>query len=1372
MTDALNTTIIECGREQNESTLALGLDYGLNAKWNNQLKTAIFVNTGDKVSVASSSINAVGNDAGTIEMEGVPSHRDGASITDGQATMRMNEYKSADGTFYDFCPVKRTNQDRRIAPKIARHTGKKFTRCIFTNPPSLHSVGDVYDRIPVNSNLVSPNSNGHEAFHSFGEVNGEPVLNDLCDTFNLTEDFTIFERDITIDIPKGFFAPQQIANSITQQLQKVNNIDTIKMNVNNYLGEDNWIYRKVGSGQPCVSTIIESNCFKPRPACPLAPANAENQAFRGEDPTVSTKAKTVTDEWKIATDTMNAYMYGIGGEEDPPAPEQRGNRTTKRGGGFNNKDNPSIENSIPSFEATLKQVGGQSDQRNGYWEANNLLNATIRSGTEYNSIINRAGDFNQPIGTTLSPYKFGNDTFTGSRNVEYTAQGIPTTNNAEYTYMSDFYALNPELILEGKKVWNEVRTIPSTSVGGEYNWIMKAGFFEGGTDSASEDGNHNIEQNDINKNMFLQTNMKWTDLINSIEGGDDNIKNWLNTQLFSTLDQVATLSIGGYGKDGSKEFGFSELTEPTGNPNRKFIHVESVENGGISTAQGGDGNSQTFTESLLGTNNDREDITWTQNQSPIDFAFNDYDPVYRGTLAQSVLYIHSLRNNNSYNIKLTSRADEVVSSVASPTPQKAVFGCLFKTLDYQKTYDSPATYTADDFYVSFVVPQQENILGKGIINPNDTLFPSLDPTSNIPLENVAMIYKGNKIGYSPVWNALGNECMSLNNGYLNWTALSDTITSTGGDSVTTPQLKFGLVSGNIDRVMIGAVAPKVNYDEIAGKYFISDFHSANVIHQDFTAGDTLETSENVGQSATMPLISTFRSKNQYPSPYNIGFNNNINSDAGTPIYSFHKVNRSNNLGLNADFNPAISHETERGNLYDNMSGLFITDFNVGINKDFWAGTLWDKLGFTYDNTHLLEGGRNIRNINYYQTTGRTQNTSGKYGITTGAEVLGKSALQLATGRFNQPLFSLGLNRMTSNATYGFIPTGQYPETMNMGNPLIKATSTQFTAFNLPTKTENSFYTICSDIVQGNSTYTGGRGGGERLPVISIVQKYYSGTDFFYGTDSSMGFTATKPFILNNITVEIRKPNGQLATNLSGRSTVIFRIDRRTPQPLPMNISQGGGSGTVKPIKEKETPLQMIEKQIRELTGKTEEEGQVVGEDLKTIERLYQPFLTEEQREGTARTIPRVDGREGLGSVQQRLQLAKELKVRGFDLEEEPIGRQRELIKALNIEKASVEQGRPIPFNIALGQARGGGVETRGRPKGAEQSLIDLQKYIEGVGERVSYQAFGRGEEGRKQDTEFSTRGEEVPPLQESPFFKEEGATLRERRAIEQLTKDE
>ena len=266
----------------------------------------------------------------------------------------------------------------------------------------------------------------------------------------------------------------------------------------------------------------------------------------------------------------------------------------------------------------------------------------------------------------------------------------------------------------------------------------------------------------------------------------------------------------------------------------------------------------------------------------------------------------------------------------------------------------------------------------------------------------------------------------------------------------------------------------------------------------------------------------------------------------------------------------------------------------------------------------------------------------------------------------------------------------------------------------------------------------------------------------------MGFIVTKPFMLNNITTEIRKPNGKLATNLSGRSTIIFRIDRRTPQPLPM-ISAGGGSGTVKPVKQKESPLQMIDKQIRELTGKTKQENIIAGEALGTLERLYQPFLTEEQRQGTERKIPNVEGREGMGSVQQRLQLARELKSRGFNLEEEPIGKQRQLIKALNIEKASKEQGRAIPFNIALGQVSRD-VETRGRPKGAEQSLIDLQKYIASVGERASYQAYGGAEQGRREDTEYSTRGEEVPPMHQGAIFTEEGETLKERRAIEALTK--
>jgi len=130
----------------------------------------------------------------------------------------------------------------------------------------------------------------------------------------------------------------------------------------------------------------------------------------------------------------------------------------------------------------------------------------------------------------------------------------------------------------------------------------------------------------------------------------------------------------------------------------------------------------------------------------------------------------------------------------------------------------------------------------------------------------------------------------------------------------------------------------------------------------------------------------------------------------------------------------------------------------------------------------------------------------------------------------------------------------------------------------------------------------------------------------------MGFIATKPFMLNNITTEIRKPNGKLATNLSGRSTIIFRIDRRTPQPLPMNISQGGGGGSVKRTAEPTNKLSIIEKQIRELTERTvqEERIQVEEEEEEIIPVVddIEDIMEEQDRRRMERSRrPRVERRE-------------------------------------------------------------------------------------------------------------------------------------------------
>ena len=63
-----------------------------------------------------------------------------------------------------------------------------------------------------------------------------------------------------------------------------------------------------------------------------------------------------------------------------------------------------------------------------------------------------------------------------------------------------------------------------------------------------------------------------------------------------------------------------------------------------------------------------------------------------------------------------------------------------------------------------------------------------------------------------------------------------------------------------------------------------------------------------------------------------------------------------------------------------------------------------------------------------------------------------------------------------------------------------------------------------------------------LPVISVLSKNYTGTDFIFSEDDGEVFTVTKPTTITNITTGIYMPNGKLA-RADPRSAVIYKIQK-------------------------------------------------------------------------------------------------------------------------------------------------------------------------------------------------------------------------------------
>ena len=107
-----------------------------------------------------------------------------------------------------------------------------------------------------------------------------------------------------------------------------------------------------------------------------------------------------------------------------------------------------------------------------------------------------------------------------------------------------------------------------------------------------------------------------------------------------------------------------------------------------------------------------------------------------------------------------------------------------------------------------------------------------------------------------------------------------------------------------------------------------------------------------------------------------------------------------------------------------------------------------------------------------------------------------------------------------------------------------ALSVHIMAQNLPVKQTSSYWTIRSSLID-NSMYLSTQG---LNPVIAVVDKSYSGSDYYFLNEYSVDFTVTKPITLTSITTSIHLPDGSLA-RMDGGSSVIYKIVKINNAPL-------------------------------------------------------------------------------------------------------------------------------------------------------------------------------------------------------------------------------
>ncbi len=227
-------------------------------------------------------------------------------------------------------------------------------------------------------------------------------------------------------------------------------------------------------------------------------------------------------------------------------------------------------------------------------------------------------------------------------------------------------------------------------------------------------------------------------------------------------------------------------------------------------------------------------------------------------------------------------------------------------------------------------------------------------------------------------------------------------------------------------------------------------------------------------------------------------------------------------------------------IYDQLCGIMVEDF--GVPEELWTQSLWGLLGFSYKQFH----GTNNRQVRIQR--GNANNLSL---LTTNAEVIEGDTKIFSTNWASVPLYNNMIN--TPVSVKGFNASGSVFQSYNKVLQTIvhKTTSMTIIADNLPTRMIRGYYTIRSNILEG-SPFIGGKVNNTTMPIIGIVDKINGDGDFYFGQESSLTFTITKPIRLASLTCSIHDPDGSYART-SEQSTILLKIQR--PVVASFNIAQ-------------------------------------------------------------------------------------------------------------------------------------------------------------------------------------------------------------------------
>ncbi len=340
-------------------------------------------------------------------------------------------------------------------------------------------------------------------------------------------------------------------------------------------------------------------------------------------------------------------------------------------------------------------------------------------------------------------------------------------------------------------------------------------------------------------------------------------------------------------------------------------------------------------------------------------------------------------------------------------------------------------------------------------------------------------------------------------------------------------------------VYIGADDPVFSFDGEQSRFFFQRLHTAERVGNNY---DTSADAPIADADLTVYKINKRLRFTNY-SPNFIPYNRN-------ELQYIPYGNASSEVIISLDKN-IVPYS-----IMDSHSGIQFEDY--GVSKKQWRNSLWELMGFTYEQFHSSLGNRNTR----VEPAGLTTKFATTNSEIRSADFVNFNKTGLGVTKFDPTgIATMRWTCQDTGATWPFSVsnTNTYvpaPGQKDMENgtlaysgrwygyadyPAIvqSCSSVKILAEKLPRKMISPIYLIKSDVI--SPEYVGGPEGSAKMPIVSVVPKNSGYGDFYNGIGTTV-FTNTIPRTIQNITTSIMDADGTEA-RVDDASCVIYKITK-------------------------------------------------------------------------------------------------------------------------------------------------------------------------------------------------------------------------------------